>query len=1521
MKRFFGVFKKCVILIAVLGMLVNNIGFVHAAGTEPELVNINEATIEEIPAQPYTGTEIRPSLKITYGGKELKLGEQYTWSLQNNIKAIDESGIDASITIYGLDRGGYTGSRTINFTIVKIKDLSQATVSLYSDAQHTKNIYIYNDGNEIKPYEVVTLSGKTLIKDTDYTVSYENNKEVSSESSLGKVKITAKGDYYTGEYVKEFSITSKDVVRPNNAVFYNDKEYDGKSHSLIEQGYSSDKAASIKYGWYDSPDSTTTPSIFYSDYNSDVFKKKDAGTYKLFVLITPQNGYKFIDNPFSVNITIKKRTPVVGAPVLASNLPYNNDNQKLIATAATPDKVDDADKKGGNCEISYATKYVSFEDYNESTPPSAPNVNDTTAWKTSVDDVVGKDAGYYYVWYKVKGTDNFEDISPKLVGTAIINKFTPTADSYDLEQEKDYTGSSIDADSLEDSIVLAGKTGNVEAYSSETHGAIKYEYSKWLSKVENVDTYDTATTTAPTEVNGENPYKVTITFPESKNYNSITINATLKITRVNPTVEAPTLVNTEYKNADIDLITTAATTNFGVIKYYVGESEPTGDESNEWKTSISKKDVGKYKVWYKSFNLDSSNNISDNFTASDVKGGNYAEITKATPTITVSSKSVNYDGNTKEIDAATVTLVTGETYNKDTHGDLIYEYYLKDDYEEENKLSSLPVNVGTYYVKVTLPEKGNYKVGSATTTLEIKKVDPKVTKEPKLKSELVYNASEQALIYEAGTVTDTCTIKYAIGTKNSVSNSADDWKDSISNIKRTDVGEYYIWYKVVGNDNYNNLDPKLITGSVKIVAADQTVDPPSLIDNVDYKPEYETNALNLIKSDGNAVAKFKDINIHSGGKVKYLVTSSTITSVTGLETGWAETATAKTAGTYKVWYMAEADSSGKGNFKASSIECANKTVTINKINPSFTTDPALVNGPLTYNTESQEFIDKPGEVTGGTIKYAFGESSTSIGSNPVWTDNPGNIAKTDAGTYYVWYKVVGNDNYIDISEKNLGSITIKKAASSITTVPKAKDNLAYTGSDIELIDAGVATGGTLEYALVDSTTAPADDSSEWTSTYTDIKAKAISTDSNQYYVWYRVKGNNNYDGIATNGPLNPKIDKATIALKAIQDASGDIVITTDPFNLEYINSLSSGNIKITIPDKGEVVVSGNDIKIDKDSSGKNIGLRIPYSNFEDKNKQIDRYDEHGNPNKFGIIPSSVDNFNNVTGSVDTTRGKEYINLYKQAEPNLELSEDTIFYVDGKPIDKNLAKKYPVEENQTTIVQTYNYLSNKEEDIYKDNNYPISFKVYKITHIIDETSIRLATVKHLVGLDNSMEYIGTSIKVSTTEENGIRVITGVPLETRNNLINSNVEGYKLVEYGTVISWQASLKMPNMVPGQSGVFVACTNASSGIAYGIVNGKRYDQIFQQDKDYIYYTNILTDPNNTWINNLKDNLVFRSFMVLKPIDENEKQNIVIYGGVINRSIYGVAKQNLNTSFYNDNPTAKAYIDRIIDAADKKQD
>lgn len=134
----------------------------------------------------YTGSELRPTVTVKDGNTVIPANE-YTVTYGNN-----ENAGTATVTISNVE-GNYTVSGTANFTITA-KPLTGAAVN-------ASGTFTYS-GNAHTPEPTVTLGGKPLTKDTDYTVTYADNENAGTAT----ITVTGKGNY-SGTATGSFTIT------------------------------------------------------------------------------------------------------------------------------------------------------------------------------------------------------------------------------------------------------------------------------------------------------------------------------------------------------------------------------------------------------------------------------------------------------------------------------------------------------------------------------------------------------------------------------------------------------------------------------------------------------------------------------------------------------------------------------------------------------------------------------------------------------------------------------------------------------------------------------------------------------------------------------------------------------------------------------------------------------------------------------------------------------------------------------------------------------------------------------------------------------------------------------------------------------------------------------------------------------------------------------------------------------------------------------------------------------------------
>ena len=168
----------------------NKDGTVTFAGPKAEAkISISKAAITGISDAVYTGAAITPAPVVKLGDVTLKAGTDYDVSYKNNKNAGT-----AAVTVTG--KGKYTDSASTTFTI-KPASISSAKLE-YTSKKYT--------GKKLEPKVTVTaqVGGKTvtLKKNSDYTVTYKDNKNVGTAT----VTVKGKGNY-TGSKTPKFKIT------------------------------------------------------------------------------------------------------------------------------------------------------------------------------------------------------------------------------------------------------------------------------------------------------------------------------------------------------------------------------------------------------------------------------------------------------------------------------------------------------------------------------------------------------------------------------------------------------------------------------------------------------------------------------------------------------------------------------------------------------------------------------------------------------------------------------------------------------------------------------------------------------------------------------------------------------------------------------------------------------------------------------------------------------------------------------------------------------------------------------------------------------------------------------------------------------------------------------------------------------------------------------------------------------------------------------------------------------------------
>ena len=351
---------------------------------------------------------------------------------------------------------------------------------------------------------------------------------------------------------------------------------------------------------------------------------------------------------------------------------------------------------------------------------------------------------------------------------------------------------------------------------------------------------------------------------------------------------------------------------------------------------------------------------------------NYAAATSKTITVNVglnaSSVSVGqstvnlYVGGTHNIVATTTPTGLNVTYSADASGVVSVD--------DDGKITALKEGTGTITVKVG--GDGVYAEKTTTVTVTVSKVPTEITVandnvELKVNEEVATGATLSPA--EAGSLT------YS-------SNNEAVAKVVDGKIKAYSEGTATITVSFAGNDKYAAATSKTITVNVGLNVSSVSVDQST----VNLYVGGTHNIVATTTPDGLNVNYVQDdsgvYSVDGDGKITALKEGTgTITVKVGGDGVYAETTTTV-------------------------------TVTVTKATPTVTAPTAITD--LTFTGSAQDLVIA-GTTTGGTLQYALsagGDYSASIPQG------------TKAGTYTIYYKVVGDDKYKDVAEAGPVTVTI-----------------------------------------------------------------------------------------------------------------------------------------------------------------------------------------------------------------------------------------------------------------------------------------------------------------------------------------------------------------------------------------------------------------------------------------------------------------------------------------------------------------
>ena len=357
---------------------IDNWGDATDCVVNPTTTNGGTLKVAAVGDQTYTGDPITltPAPVVTYRDKNtgmlttLTEGTDYNLQYYNNTNA-------GQATILAVGKAGttYEGQIGIGSFYIIQRGLAQASITNIPPVTYKRAAW--------EPELTVISNGKTLIKNVDYTVAFENN--VNAGTATATITAVAEGNF-TGTNIKTFTINPKSLSN-NSSDFTITLNPTSKTYNGSTQSVSVSSVTDTNSG------STETMAV-NTDYtiSGTTSTSANVGTYT--VTVTGKGNYT---GSKTATWTITETAATCTAPTAKTNLTYSGSAQALVnAGGAT----------GGTMYYTVTTTNVK---------PDKSNLTSTSIpTKTN--------AGTYYVWYYVKGDSNHSDTDVKGPVTATIGK-------------------------------------------------------------------------------------------------------------------------------------------------------------------------------------------------------------------------------------------------------------------------------------------------------------------------------------------------------------------------------------------------------------------------------------------------------------------------------------------------------------------------------------------------------------------------------------------------------------------------------------------------------------------------------------------------------------------------------------------------------------------------------------------------------------------------------------------------------------------------------------------------------------------------------------------------------------------------------------------------------------------------------------------------------------------------------------------------------------------------------------------
>ncbi|MCI9474807.1 MAG: S-layer homology domain-containing protein, partial [Flavonifractor sp.] len=642
---------------------------------------------------------------------------------------------------------------------------------------------------------------------------------------------------------------------------------------------------------------------------------------------------------------------------------------------------------------------------------------------------------------------------------------------------------------------------------------------------------------------------------------------------------------------------------------------------------------------------------SATITATKPGGGNYDTVTADYPlsalpkpvTAIVTADDKVYDGKTN----ATLHV----TWEKDAlvGDDEIKTQTLTGVFADEHVGANKKVTVTCTFVSDTTHDKYDITIPSSTTA-SITKAD--ATAPALTANNRVYNGTLQDLVSN--------------GDANTLYSSSRDGVYTATVPTGTNAGTYTVWYKEKGDANHNDSEPQAIevTISPKTLTADDTnvsLTGSDLQEDTDgtyyYTYDGSEKQPSVIIEDGSAVIPAKEYTVSYSDNRNVGEATVTITDNEG------------------------------GNY----IVSGSVTFEIRKGSAELATSPQAK--VLEYTGQPQELVTV-GTVTGGHIEYALNGG----------TFGKGIPVGTNAETYTVTYKAVGDGNHEDST--TVGSVTV-------TIKPKEVISPKVTVSGTYTYDGTAKEPGTVNVKVEDGGNIIPD--TEYTLTYRDnINAGTATV----------IITNANGGNYIVNGTGTFEIAKGTASVATAPKGLENLPYNGAEQALAEAGTASNGTMVYALSETGAYSTAI--------PTGKNVGTYTVW------------YKAQGDSNHNDSAPASVNAsiiVNTVAAPTIKVTPETVTYNEKAQEPTVAVQDDNGFVIDGSEYTVTYQDKDGTSATSMTDVGKYT-LTITGTGTHYDFTATATFEILPA----DQTPLTITGTREQV-------YYGDTIQLGTTGGNG------------------------------------------------------------------------------------------------------------------------------------------------------------------------